>query len=74
MLRTGLMAVCAFALIGCAPTLSGANERGGIVENLRPRNVADAFNVADTHCKQHGRVARISQQTEDTLTFDCVAP
>lgn len=68
-----LFVVAAVALTGCAPTLNSANERGGIVENLRPRNVPEAFQLADAHCRQYKRVARISQQTDDTLVFDCVA-
>lgn len=63
----------ALALAGCTPTLTAANQRGGIVENLRPRNVPEAFKAADDHCKKFGRAARVSQQTEDTLVFDCVA-
>jgi hypothetical protein len=63
-------------LSGCAPTIVGANSRGGTIEHVSGLTKGDAFNQADAHCKQFGRVARISSQNEwdSSMTFDCVAP
>lgn len=70
---------------GCAPTLSAANQAGGIVGGVRTGklltdNADQALALADAHCRQYGRVARIrnlgaeSGVGNDTVTFDCVAP
>lgn len=61
-------------LAGCAPTLTGANERGGMISHVGGWNRDDAFKLADGHCKQFGRTARVSQldALESIMTFDCV--
>ena len=63
-------------LSACAPTLNGANERGGIVTHATGLQQSDAFALADEHCKKFGRVARVSglDVLDNTMTFDCVPP
>ena len=63
-------------LSGCAPSLSGANEKGGIVEHVIGLNREDAFKTANEHCKSFGRVAKVTEQNTlaSTLVFECVAP
>jgi hypothetical protein len=77
----GLIAgVC---LSGCAPTLIGANQAGGMISNFRTNgllaNSGDAFALANASCQKYGKVARISGNvggnfnSPGTLTFDCVS-
>lgn len=69
-------------LAACASVeLTGANERGGIVSvrggfMRSSADQADAFNLANEHCKKFGRVARISgaDLQRRTMTFDCISP
>lgn len=69
-------------LAACASVeLTGANERGGIVSvrgglMRSAGDQTDAFNLANEHCKEFGRVARISgtDLQRRTMTFDCVSP
>ena len=63
-------------LVGCAPSLNAANERGGIVDHVSGLTRASAFKLADDHCRRFGRVARISGQNalESNFSFDCIAP
>lgn len=66
--------LAAVVLAGCAPSLSGANERGGQLTNYSAGKTK-AFEKADAHCRQYGRVARVSGTGDwltDTMTFDCV--
>jgi hypothetical protein len=62
------------AVTGCAPSLVGSNERGGMISHVSGMNRDDAFSLADRHCRQFGRAARISGQSalDSTMTFDCV--
>ncbi len=64
------------SLAACAPTLKGANERGGIIDHVSGLTRETAFKMADGHCRKYGRVARISGQDalQSNMTFDCVAP
>jgi len=74
---TALLAVVAFVgLCGCAPTLTAANERGGVIDHVIGLDRDVAFQKADEHCRKFGRVARISGQDTlaSTMTFDCVKP
>lgn len=59
---------------GCAPTLTGANERGGMISHVMAYNRADSLAVADAHCNKFGRVARVSglSPLDNVVTFDCV--
>ena len=65
-------------LTGCStPHLEGANEAGGMAVAIYRQ---DAFNLADQHCRQYGKIVRIGGVgfTKDGLadanviTFDCV--
>lgn len=64
----------ALMLTSCASTLDGATERGGTVTNAR--DMSDAFDVANDHCKQYGLVARVTgtDDVANTLRFDCIKP
>lgn len=76
--------VCLFALCGCAPTLVGANQAGGMISNVRINglgaNTGDAFALANASCQKYGKVARMSGSISsqgnpnNTVSFDCVAP
>ncbi len=76
-MKKWIIAVALLATVsGCAPELGGANERGGFVNRATGPNDSDAFNLANYHCKQYGRVARITKMDvpSDIMTFDCVQP
>ena len=67
----------AIGLAGCAsPTLSGGNQAGGIISHTTDATHAEAFELANAHCKQFGKIARISgtDLLSSSMTFDCVAP
>jgi len=61
-------------LAGCAPSLMAVNERGGIVRHGTGNNEADAFALADSHCRQYGRVAQVTglDILENRMVFACV--
>ena len=60
------------AVVGEPP----GNERGGIVEHVTGATEAKAFSIADAHCHEYGRVARVSglDFVYNRLMFDCIAP
>jgi len=70
----------AVVLTGCAadPKLVAGNEAGGLVTHAvyGSEQPERAFAVADAHCHQYGKIARISGRNEptETMSFDCVAP
>jgi hypothetical protein len=76
----GIYLIIAFAVAasvaGCAPSIVGANSRGGTIEHVSGLTKGDAFRQADAHCQKYNRVARISGQNEwdSSMTFDCVPP
>lgn len=62
-------------LTGCASSLVGANEAGGMIHV----GVSDgaAFDMASGHCQRFGKVPRVTRaptELTQTMTFDCVAP
>jgi hypothetical protein len=65
---------------GCAPSLEGSKERGGVIRYSQVRPGADGRDVAamaDKYCSQFGRSAHMSSEElgllwSDTVTFDCV--
>ncbi len=62
MIRIGVAFVALVTLSACAPGLTGANERGGIVTDYTGGfEQGEAFKTADAHCRRYGRVARISE-------------
>lgn len=70
------VAFVAVLLGACAPQVSAANSRGGVINHVNGLTQADALKKADDVCASHGRVARISGESDlnNTMTFDCVAP
>lgn len=60
-------------LAGCAASLQGANERGGIIGNHGWSN-SKSFAMAQAHCQKYGRKAVINDTStlEATMTFECV--
>jgi hypothetical protein len=67
------------AVSGCGPSLSDANERGGIVTHAGGGGGPlqnGAFDLANEHCKKYGRMARISgiDAPDNKMTFACVQP
>lgn len=73
-MKRTLFVLAALALAGCSPSLSAANERGGLVSHATGLYRGEAFQLADNHCRQFGRAARISGQDviTNTMSFDCV--
>jgi hypothetical protein len=75
-----LSVLAAGVLTGCAadPRLIAGNEAGGLVDHAvyGSEQPEMAFAIADAHCHQFGKVARISGRDEhsETMSFDCVAP
>lgn len=64
-----------FALQGCvSPEIMSANDRGGIIKFANSTNEAQAFTVADTYCRQRGRIAQITatDAVYNHITFACV--
>lgn len=58
---------------GCAPQLTGSNERGGIISN-HGWSQAKSFEMAEAHCRKFGRHAKTTgtNDLEAILRFDCV--
>lgn len=69
----GILAVC--ALSGCiTPTLSMANENGGVLHHVNGPTRQQAFEIATAHCAQYGRTMRVTSTDalDAALTFECV--
>ena len=65
----------AFLLSGCATMGAGVtgNSMGVTVSNVWNRSAA--FEKAEAHCAEHGKVARAIGEGEDFhFSFDCVEP
>lgn len=62
-------------LAGCAPSLVGANEAGGIVNANFNMGQGKALALAQAHCQKYGKIARVSGQNEirNNVTFECVS-
>lgn len=60
-------------LLGACATMQGATPAGGILKVVGNQN-GKALQLADAHCQQYGRHARISGHDtwNNTVTFDCV--
>jgi hypothetical protein len=71
-LATAFVAVS--SLSGCATSLTGANEAGGIVNSGFNMGQGKSMEMANKHCAKYGKVARVSGQNEirNSITFDCV--
>lgn len=70
-MRTILLA--AALVSGCAPTLNGANEVGGMIANFTANRSA-AFDLAQKHCEKFNKSARMTKASDwdDTATFECL--
>lgn len=68
-----LVLLAFLSLAGCvAPSLEGANERGGMVA-ISDGTRKQAFDLADAHCRRYGRAVRVTNIVEwpYTLIFAC---
>jgi hypothetical protein len=52
----------ALGLQGCSfePSLTSGNKRGGVISDVDESNKAAAFTLADSHCRQYGEIAQIT--------------
>lgn len=67
----------ALLLAGCAtPEITSSNERGGVISYANGTNETAAFKLADSNCREHGRVAQITgtDVLYNKILFACVAP
>jgi hypothetical protein len=71
----GLIIVIALAASACAPRLDFANEAGGVINRTGSIGSDRAYKMAEDHCSQYGKIARISGRDvlTNTMRFDCVA-
>lgn len=63
------------ALCACAPRLDFANEAGGVINRTGSIGSDRAYKLAEDHCQQYGKIARISGRDvlTNTMRFDCIA-
>jgi hypothetical protein len=64
-------------LSGClTPNLHMATEQGGVLTRVAGPTRDEALRIAEAHCRQYGRVVRITQTDtlNSSITFQCVAP
>jgi hypothetical protein len=68
--------VCVAPVVAnCAPELVGASELGGVIDNAPTPKHAEGFAVADMHCRQFGKLARVRESLSvNSFAFDCVNP
>jgi hypothetical protein len=72
-----ICSVAALGLLGCMePQIEAANERGVVLNYANRTNEAAAFKIADSYCREHGRVAQTTGTNfaYNHLAFACVAP
>jgi len=63
------------ALSGCAQTVAGANEAGGIITgNGVTMATKKAFTIAEAECAKYSKIARVTGQSawDGTLRYECV--
>ena len=61
---------------GCAQTLAGANEAGGVVTGTGvTMPTKKAYEMAEAACAKYGKLARATGQSawDGSLRYDCVA-
>ena len=78
-MKLRLIAACAPAalLSGClTPNLNISNEQGGVITRVAGPTRQEALSIAEAHCRQYGRAARITQTDtlNSSITFECVVP
>ena len=69
------MALVSIGLLGCAvPALTSGDEHGGIISQTNDTNQTVAFNVANAHCQQFGRIAQVTSLdlVHYRMMFACV--
>ena len=64
----------AIFLQGFAPVLIYGNEATVQIGNMTRVNEREGFQMANSHCRQFGRIARIRLDQGERVTFDCVKP
>jgi len=66
--------VIAGGLVGCAPTLAGGNEAGGVIRHVGGGVVAQPLAIATAACAKHGKTAkmRTTNVWDATERYDCV--
>lgn len=67
---------------GCTPAVIAADEQGITLDTLPQIAMTNptlahhydkrALEIADEHCRQYGRFARLMRRTADTIYFKCV--
>jgi len=82
------MVIVATALTACAPTLVDADRNGGVVENrtrigigivgaeftsFADRARERSLEMADRHCAQFDKRARMAVKGDNAIQFECVA-
>ena len=77
-MRVIVLVIAISTLIGCASNPVSGNEAGGIVMH-GGINPANAFTLAQNHCQEFGKSARITNVTHqdysgDPVLFECVTP
>lgn len=68
--------IVALMLAGCAPKLAGANGSGGQVKWAMPTTANRTFALAQAHCAQFGKDARMAGgdlMIAKVARFECVA-
>ena len=74
-LNSVLVVVIAGGLAGCAPTLAGGNEAGGVILRVSGEMVAQPLALATAGCAKYGKSARMRGRNvlDATERYDCVA-
>ncbi len=77
-----LVLAAAWSLSACTPGVISSDERGVAVENLSRighlnptlarHYSSEALIVADDHCRQFGRYARLKREEAARISFECV--
>lgn len=67
-----IIVILALAVSGCAPKLAFSNEAGGVIS--RKGSTQQGYELAEAHCAQFGKRARItgSDILYSTTRFECV--
>ncbi len=71
-IRTAIAIASVVLLSACTPQLTQADEHGGVVSDLTNMKPEEALAMAQAHCRQYGRTARVNGTAGDAMMFDCV--
>ncbi|MES2493842.1 MAG: hypothetical protein V4579_11255 [Pseudomonadota bacterium] len=72
-----IIAICPLVLAACAQNVDKTANITGNAVSVTVNNVWNAnqaFPLADRHCHQYGKAARLSGSREYAFTFDCLVP